>query len=106
MIDGFCGYVRELYQDLNAARFTLSGSEEYGEVNIGFEIKRAIVTTDDGKGFLTGYAIGHNPNNATPWVCWQFAVRDGVRHFNWGVYVHDEQAAIDSYNARVFVALN
>jgi len=91
---------------LGAERFMLPGNEESGEVNIGFEIKRAIVTTDNGKGFLTGYVIGHNPNNATPWVCWQFAVRDGERHYNLGVYVHDEQTAIDSYIARVFVALN
>jgi hypothetical protein len=106
LIDSFCGYVRKMYQDMNAERFALPGNEENGEYVGGFEIKRAITTSDDGNGFLTGYAIGHNPNAVEQWVCWQFAVREGVRHYNWGVYRTNEQAAIDAYNARVFIALN
>jgi hypothetical protein len=105
LIDAFCCYVRKLYQDFDAERFALPGQEESGEFNSGVEIKRAITTFDDGKGFSTGYAIGHNPN-AVEWVCWQFAVRDGVRHFNWGVYGSEEQTAMDSYIARIFVALS
>jgi hypothetical protein len=106
LIDGFCDYVRELYQDLGAERFALPGNEESGEFVKGYEIKRAITTSDDGEGFFTGYAIGHNPEAVSPWVCWQFAVRDGARHYNWGDYASVEQTAIDSYNTRVFVALN
>jgi len=106
VINGFCNYVRELYQALDAKRSALPGKEESGEFNGNFEIKRAIVTSDDGKGFSTGYAIGYNPKAVDSWVCWQFAVRDGERVFNWGVYHEDEQVVIDSYNARVFVALN
>jgi len=106
LIDAFCCYVRELYQDFDAERFALPGKEESGEFNVGVEIKRAITTFDDGKGFSTGYAIGQSPNAVNQWVCWQFAVREGVRHFNWGVYDSEEQTVINSYIARVFVALN
>lgn len=106
LMDTFCCYIRELYQDLDAGRFSLPGQEEHGEFNSGAEIKRAITTSDDGKGFSTGYAIGHNPNAKNSWVCWLFAVREGVRHYNWGVYDSNEQTAIDAYIARVFVALN
>ena len=106
LIDGFCGYVRKLYQRLDAERFSLPGKEEHGEFVSDVEIKRAITTSNDGNGFSTGYAIGHNPEAVDQWVCWQFAVRDGVRHFNWGVYADDEQTVIDSYIGRVFVALN
>ena len=105
LIDDFCNYVRKLYQDLGAERFDLPGNEEQGEFVGGVEIKRAITTSDDGKGFSTGFAIGHDPEAVNPWVCWQFAVREGVRHYNWGVY-GEKQTAIDSYNARVFVELN
>jgi hypothetical protein len=70
------------------------------------QLKRSITTSDDGKGFQTEYAIGHNAAAADPWVCWQFAIRDGERHYNWGVYCDDEQTAVDAYIARVFVALN
>ena len=104
--DGFCSCLRKLYQDLGAERFVLPGSEERGEINAGFEIRRAIITFDDGKGFCTGYAIGHNPNAVNPWVCWQFAVRNNERDYNWGVYCNDEQTAIDSYVGRIFVAFN
>jgi len=106
LVNSFCDYIRELYNELDAERFMLPGSEEHGEFVSGREIKRAITTSDDGNGFSTGYAIGYNPDAVEPWVCWQFAVRDGERHYNWGVYSSNEQAAIDSYNSRVFVALN
>ena len=106
LIDGFCGYVRELYQNLAAEYLILPGNEESGEFAGDVRIKRALITSDDGKGFLTGYAIGYNPDAVQPWVCWQFAVRDGVRHYNWGVYADDEQTVVDSYIARIFVALN
>jgi len=105
LIDGFCWHVRELYQNLGAEYFVLPGNEEHGEFVKNVKIVRAITTSNDGNGFSTGYAIGHNPKAVEPWVCWQFAVRDGERHYNWGIY-GCEQTAIDAYNARVFVALN
>ena len=106
LIDGFCKHVRELYQSLDAGRYTLPGSEEHGEINRGYEIKQGIVTSDDGNGFITGYVIGHNPAANSPWVCWQYAVRDGKRHYNWGIYCTQEQTARDAYNARVFIYYN
>jgi hypothetical protein len=106
LIDGFCDHVRKLYHDLDAGRYALPGEEEHGEFVKGYEVKRAITTTDDGKGFSTGYAFAHNPEAVSPWVCWQFAVREGEREYNWGMYGKIEQTAIDAYNARVLVALN
>jgi len=106
LIDSFCNYIRKLYHYFDAGRFALPGIEERGEFVGGVEIKRAITTSSDGKGFSTGYAIGHDPNAVNPWVCWQFASRNGTRDYNWGVYGNDEQTAIDAYNARVFAALN
>ena len=106
LVNDFTTYAHKLFESLGAERFALPGHEEQDEVNSGFEIKRAITVSDDGNGFSTGYAIGHNPQAVSPWVCWQFAVRDGERLYNWGVYCDDEQTAIDAYNARVFVAMN
>jgi hypothetical protein len=106
LIDSFCDCVRKLYLELNAERFALPGNEEHGEFVGGVEIKRAITTSNAGNGFSTGFAIGHNPEAVSPWVCWQFAVREDKRHYYWGIYGEAEQTAIDAYNARVFVALN
>jgi hypothetical protein len=106
LIDGFCNHLRRLYQSLCAERYALPGKAECGEFVGNVEIKRAIITSVNGNGFITGYAIGHNPEAVSPWVCWQFAVREGKRHYNWGVYCQEEQAAADSYIARVFVAFN
>jgi len=106
LINSFCNHIRELCDDFNAEQFMLPGSKEHGEFVEGYEIMQAITTSTDGNGFLTGYAIGHNAKAVSPWVCWQFAVRDGERHYNWGVYSEDRQTVIDAYNARVFVALN
>jgi len=105
LIDGFCTYVRRLHQLIDGERVSLPGKEERGEFVGNVEIKQSIITSGDNP-FQTGYAIGHNPNAVEPWVCWQFAVRDGTRHFNWGEYGDNLQSAIDSYNARVFVALS
>jgi len=106
LLNGFCKHIRELYQRLRADQYVLPGNKEQGEFNENVEIKQSVITSDDGNGFLTGYTIGHNPAAVSPWVCWQFAVRDGVRHYNWGIYSQDEQTVIDAYIARVFVALN
>ena len=102
LVDDFTTYVRKLYADLGAERFALPGQEEHGEsasVN-GFEITRSIMIDAN-----QGYAIGHNPHAVSPWVCWQFYIRDGERHYNWGIY-GEEQDAINGYNSRVFVAFN
>ena len=52
-----------------------------------------------------GYVIAHNPEAVSPYVCWQFYIRDGEKHYNRGIY-GDKQAAIDGYNARLFCAFN
>jgi len=106
LIDGFCDYVRKLHQSIGMNHFNLPGVEECGESVCGYEIRRAITTYDAGNGFSTGFVIGYNPRAVSPWVCWQFTVRDGERHYYWGIYGGEEQIAIDAYNARVFVALN
>ena len=102
LIEGFTAYARKLYADLGADRFSLPGKEEQGKsesVN-GYQILRWIMVDDQ-----QGYAIGHNPDAVSPFVCWQFYIRDGERSYNWGTY-GDKQVAVDNYNARVFVALH
>jgi len=109
LVDGFCENVRNLYRDLGAENFALPGKKENGVFvgaikgtdnrDSGHEIIQSITTSDDGNGFSSGYAIGHNPKAVSPWVCWQFAVHDGQRHFNWGVYSDNKQDVIDAYNA-------
>jgi len=87
----------KLFSDMDAERYALPGHEEHGEVVRGYEIYRMVMVGND-----TGYVLAHNPNAVEPYVCWQFMVRDGERHYNWGVY-GSEQTATDSYNARVFI---
>jgi len=98
--------VTHLCPDISVNKLELLGDEVHGEFAGHVEIKFLTTISDDGKGFLTGYAIGHNPNAVSSWVCWQFAVRDGVRHYNWGIYSENEQDVIDAYIARIFTALN
>jgi len=100
LIDDFTVYARKLYGDMGADRFALPGCEEYGETVHGYQIVRSIMVND-----RQGYAIAHNPDAVSPYVCWQFMLRDGKRHYNWGLY-GDYNYAIDSYNARIYVALN
>jgi len=102
LIDGFAEYTRIPYADLGADRFALPGREEDGESepNCGYEIIRSIMVDEN-----QGYVIGRNPNNISPYVCWQFYIRDGKRSYNWGIY-GEETDAIKGYNARVFVAFN
>jgi hypothetical protein len=102
LIDGFTSYARKLYADSGANRFALTGQEEQGESESvhGYRILRSIMIDSH-----QGYAIGHNPDAVSPFVFWQFYIREGERSYNWGTY-GDEQVAVDNYNARVFVALN
>jgi len=102
LINDFTTYVRKLYADIGAERFALQGKEEQDEsepVN-GYRILRSIMVDDQ-----QGYAIGHNPDAVSPFVCWQFYIRDCERSYNWGTY-GDERVAVDNYNARVFIAVN
>jgi hypothetical protein len=100
LIDSFTKYVRQFYIDLGAERFALPGNEEQGEIIQGYAINRSIMIDAN-----QGYAIGHNPDAVSPWVCWQFYIRDGERSYNWGIY-GEKRDAIDGYNARLFVAFN
>jgi len=49
--------------------------------------------------------IAHNPDAVDSHVCWQFTVDNRLRDYYWGIY-GDEQAAVDGYNARLFVKYN
>jgi hypothetical protein len=100
LIDSLAEHVRKLYADLDADRFALAGHACSGEEVIGYAITHSIMVDDN-----QGYAIGHNPSAVSPWVCWQFYIRDDGKSYNWGIY-GDEQNAIDGFNARVFVATN
>ena len=100
LIDGMATHVRELFTSMNAERYALPGQEEHDRQNDDFRIVRSIMVDEH-----QGYAIGHNPDGGSQWVCWQFYNREDGPSYNWGDY-GDEQIAIDSFNARVFVALN
>lgn len=97
LVDDYTNYVRKLYVSLGAERFSLPGREEHGESVHGYEIIRAITFNTD-----RGFAIGHNPDAADTFVCWQFTVSDGSRDYYWGTY-GEERTTADNYTARVFV---
>lgn len=98
LVDSFATYIRELYAELGAERFALPGREEHNAEPVhGYEILRSIMV--DGE---QGYVIAHNSNACDPYVSWQFRIRDGERHYNWGVY-GSEQHAVDAYIARVII---
>jgi hypothetical protein len=96
LVDDFTKYVREYYAELGAERFALPGFSESGEMVNGYEIIRAISFDD-----MRGFAIAHDPNAVSPYVCWQFTVENGVRDFYWGDYNNDEKGAADNFIARV-----
>jgi hypothetical protein len=100
LIDSFADYFRQLYIELCAERFVLPGIEERGEDVNGYAVKRTFMVDDH-----QGYVIAHNPDAVSPWVCWQFYIRDGERSYNWGIY-GEEQDAIDGFNARQYIAFN
>ena len=99
LVEDFTTYTRKLYADLGAERFALPGKEEDGECDScnGYKIIRSIMFSK-----TQGYVIAYNPDAVSPYVCWQFTEENGHRDYYWGIY-GDEQAAIDGYNARLFV---
>ncbi len=102
LINGFITHARKLYVDLGTERFALPGMEENDDTELvhGYKVIRSVMVGGD-----QGYAIAHNPEAVSPFVCWQYMIRDGERHYNWGQY-GDYQYAVDSYKGRVYVALN
>ena len=100
LIEDFTTYARKLYEDLGAEDFALLGQEENGKSEQGYEIIRLIMFNEN-----QGYVIARNPNAPDKFVCWQFTVDEGKRDYYWGIY-GSEQAAIDGYNARLFVRYN
>ena len=74
----------------------MPGREESGQMVHGYEILRTIQFDND-----RGFAIGHNPAAAEPFVTWQFTVENGKRDFYWGHYKSDEKNAGDDYAVRV-----
>lgn len=100
LIDGFTRHTREMHQELDADRFALPGRPEQGESVQGYEILRSI-QFDNNRGF----ALGHNPEAASPYVCWQFTAENGQRDFYWGKYHETEAGAKDSFVTRVALYL-
>lgn len=101
LIDDFARYAREKYVELNAERFALPGREEAGHLVHGYEVVRTIQFGNN-----KGFAIGHNPAAAEPFVTWQFTVDNGARDFNWGHYKLDAQSAQVDYAVRAAVYLH
>jgi hypothetical protein len=50
-----------------------------------------------------GFAVGHNPKAAAPFVCWQFTTENGKREFYWGAYCNTEKEAQANLIARTIV---
>jgi hypothetical protein len=101
LIEGFVTHFRNLYDELDASAHVLPGRIESGERIAGYEITRTITFVDN-----RGFAIGHNPNAANPYVCWQFTSENGKRDYYWGNYYDTEKDAGDFYVARVIVHMS
>jgi hypothetical protein len=102
LVDAFTTYVRKLYASADAEQYTLPGREEYSafEYVHGYQILWSIMFSEN-----QGYVIAFNPDAVDPFVCWQFTQENNQRDYYWGIY-GSEQAAIDAYNARLFVKYN
>lgn len=98
LVEDFTKYVRKLYEELGAERFALPGREESGETIHGYEVIRSIAFDDQ-----RGFAIGHNPSAAEPFVSWQFTVENGNSEYYWGRYSSDLAGAGDSFTARTLI---
>ncbi|MDR2088527.1 MAG: DUF3849 domain-containing protein [Clostridiales Family XIII bacterium] len=101
LLEDFTKRTRELYEELGAERFALPGREESGAIVRGYEITRSVFFDD-----RRGFAIGHNPDAPSPFVCWRFTTENGKRDFYWGTYAGDLKGAADNYTARVIVHLS
>ncbi len=98
LLDGFADHFRKLYQELGAERFALPGAPETGDAVQNYKITRSIWFNDQ-----RGFAIGHNPKAAAPFVCWQFSTENGARDFYWGNYCSTAKEAADNYVTRILV---
>ena len=96
LLEDFTKHTRKLYEEVGAERFTLPGREESGETVHRYEVIRSIAFNDQ-----RGFAIGHNPNAAAPYVSWQFTAENGSRDYYWGSYNSDMVGAAANYTARV-----
>ncbi|MDR0862983.1 MAG: DUF3849 domain-containing protein [Oscillospiraceae bacterium] len=96
LLDDFAKYLREMYAELDGARFTLPGQPEFGEKVHDYEIIRSI-RFDDNRGF----AIGHNTDAVEKFVAWQFTTEKGERDFYWGNYSDSLEVAGQNYSVRV-----
>jgi hypothetical protein len=103
LVEDFATHVRKMYDKLGAERFSLLGQEEHGEYksNNGYEIIRSFMFSKN-----ESYVIAHNPDAVSHYVCWKLSISDdGERRYDWGIY-GDKQAAVDGYNARLYVHFN
>jgi hypothetical protein len=101
LIEDFATRVRELYKELGAERFALPGRPESGTAVHGYEIARSIFFNNQ-----RGFAIGHNPDAPSPFVCWQFTTENSKREFYWGHYTNYQADAQSNYLARVAVHMD
>jgi hypothetical protein len=98
LIDGFANHFRKMYGELDAAWLTLPGEPEAGCVVKGYEVVRSI-WFDDRRGF----AVAHDPDAVSPYVCWQFSAEGKARDFYWGTYCATERGAQANYTTRTLI---
>jgi hypothetical protein len=98
LIDGFANHFRKMYGELDAAGLTLPGEPEAGCVVKGYEVVRSIWFDDQ-----RGFAIAHDPNAVSPYVCWQFSAEGKARDFYWGIYCATEREATLGYTTRILI---
>jgi hypothetical protein len=101
LLEDFTLYARKLHDDVDAERFLLPGHIESGTVVHGYEIVRSIAFDDK-----RGFAIGHDPDAPSPYVCWQFTAENSARDFYWGHYCGTEREALDNLTACVMVHMS
>jgi hypothetical protein len=98
LIDGFANHFYKMYSELEAALLTLPGEPETECMVKNYEVVRSI-WFDDRRGF----AIAHDPDAVSPYVCWQFSAEDKARDFYWGTYCATEREAQANYAARILI---
>lgn len=77
--------------------YDLPGQAVEGVENKNYDIKQAVLFDND-----MGYAFGHNPNAASPYVTWQmfYNKADNKLEYEWGNYFSTEEKALVDYIAR------